>query len=186
MAVPSKYIQSVVKAAKGRPKSTDWYRDKIKEFGTPKSLDLIRDGKQATSPFIGRLNMFFYDPKLKKTLPYYDRFPLVLPLENYSDGFLGLNFHYLPIPLRIKLLDRVVDFSNNTKFDESTKLNVSYTALKSIRLIRPTLKRYLAGKVKSRFRRVDADEFTVATLLPVQRFKKGSQSEVYKDSRKMI
>ena len=186
MAVPSKYIQSVVKAAKGRPKSTDWYRDKIKEFGTPKSLDLIRDGKQATSPFIGRLNMFFYDPKLKKTLPYYDRFPLVLPLEKYSDGFLGINFHYLPIPLRMKLLDRVVDFSNNTKFDESTRLNVGYQKLKTIKLIKPTLKRYLAGKVKSRFRRVDADEFTVATLLPVQRFKKGSQAEVYKDSRKMI
>ena len=186
MAVPSKYIQSVVKAAKGRPKSTDWYREKIKEFGTPTSLDLIRDGKQATNPFFGRLNMFIYDPKLKKKLPYYDTFPLVLPLENYNDGFLGLNFHYLPIPLRMKLLDRVVDFSNNTKFDESTKLNVSYTALKTIRLIKPTLKRYLAGKVKSRFRRVDADEFTVATLLPVQRFKKGSQAEVYKDSRKMI
>ena len=186
MAVPSKYIQSVVKAAKGRPKSTDWYREKIKEFGTPTSLDLIRDGKQATNPFFGRLNMFIYDPKLKKKLPYYDTFPLVLPLENYNDGFLGLNFHYLPIPLRMKLLDRVVDFSNNTKFDESTKLNVSYTALKSIRLIKPTLKRYLAGKVKSRFRRVDADEFTVATLLPVQRFKKGSQAEVYRDSRKMI
>jgi len=186
MAVPSKYIQSVVKAAKGRPKSTDWYRDKIREFGTPKSLDLIRDGKQAARPFFGRLNMFIYDPKLKKKLPYYDTFPLVLPLENYNDGFLGLNFHYLPIPLRMKLLDRVVDFSNNTKFDESTKLNVSYTALKRVRLIKPTLKRYLAGKVKSRFRRVDADEFTVATLLPVQRFKKGSQSEVYKDSRKMI
>ena len=186
MAVPSKYIQSVVKAAKGRPKSTDWYRDKIREFGTPKSLDLIRDGKQAARPFFGRLNMFIYDPKLKKKLPYYDTFPLVLPLENYNDGFLGLNFHYLPIPLRMRLLDRVVDFSNNTKFDESTKLNVSYTALKRVRLIKPTLKRYLAGKVKSRFRRVDADEFTVATLLPVQRFKKGSQSEVYKDSRKMI
>ena len=186
MAVPSKYIQSVVKAAKGRPKSTDWYREKIKEFGTPTSLDLIRDGKQATNPFFGRLNMFIYDPKLKKKLPYYDTFPLVLPLENYNDGFLGLNFHYLPIPLRMKLLDRVVDFSNNTKFDESTKLNVSYTALKSIRLIKPTLKRYLAGKVKSRFRRVDADEFTVATLLPVQRFKKGSQAEVYRDSRMMI
>ena len=186
MAVPSKYIQSVVKAAKGRPKSTDWYRSKIAEFGTPKSLDLIRDGKQATNPFFGRLNMFIYDPKLKKKLPYYDTFPLVLPLENYNDGFLGLNFHYLPIPLRMKLLDRVVDFSNNTKFDESTVLNVNYNALKRVRLIKPTLKRYLAGKVKSRFRRVDADEFTVATLLPVQRFKKGSQSEVYKDSRKMI
>ena len=186
MAVPSKYIQSVVKAAKGRPKSTDWYRDKIKEFGTPKTLDLIRDGKQASSPFFGRLNMFIYDPKLKKKLPYYDTFPLVLPLEEYNDGFLGLNFHYLPIPLRMKLLDRVVDFSNNTKFDKSTTLGVSYNALKRVRLIKPTIKRYLAGKVKSRFRRVDADEFTVATLLPVARFKKGSQAEVYKDSRGMI
>ena len=186
MAVPSKYIKSVIDAAKGRPKSTDWYRDKIKEFGTPKSLDLIRDGKQAARPFFGRLNMFIYDPKLKKKLPYYDTFPLVLPLEKYNDGFLGLNFHYLPIPLRVKLLDRVVDFSNNTKFDESTVLNVGYQNLKRVRLIKPTLKRYLAGKVKSRFRRVDADEFTVATLLPVQRFKKGSQAEVYKDSRKMI
>ena len=86
----------------------------------------------------------------------------------------------------MKLLDRVVDFSNNTKFDESTVLNVSYNNLKSIRLIKPTLKRYLAGKVKSRFRRVDADEFTVATLLPVARFKKAQQGTVYSDSRKMI
>ena len=186
MAVPSKYIQSVVKAAKGRPKSTDWYRDKIKEFGTPKTLDLIRDGKQATNPFFGRLNMFIYDPKLKKTLPYYDTFPLVLPLEDYNDGFLGLNFHYLPIPLRMRLLDKVVDFSNNTKFDKTTRLNVSYNALRRSKIIRPTFKRYLAGRVKSRFRRIDADEFTVATLLPVARFKKGSQAEVYRDSRKML
>ena len=186
MAVPSKYIQSVVKAAKGRPKSTDWYRDKIKEFGTPKALDLIRDGKQAARPFFGRLNMFFYDPKLKKKLPYYDTFPLVLPLENYSDGFLGLNFHYLPIPLRMKLLDRVVDFSNNTKFDESTILDVDYKAVRRIRLIQPTLKRYLAGKVKSRFRRIDADEFTIATILPVARFSKASAATVHRDSRKML
>ena len=31
MAV-SKYIQQVQKAALGRPKSTEWYRDKIKEL----------------------------------------------------------------------------------------------------------------------------------------------------------
>ena len=186
MAVPSKYIQSVVKAAKGRPKSTDWYRNKIKEFGTPTSLDLIRDGKQAGNPFFGRLNMFFYDPKLKKKLPYYDTFPLVLPLERYSDGFLGINFHYLPIPLRIRLLDRLVDFSSNTKFDESTKLNVNYTGVKNIKLVKPTLHRYLSGRVKTDFRRIDADEFTVATLLPVQRFAKASERVVYKDSREMI
>ena len=86
----------------------------------------------------------------------------------------------------MRLLDRVVDFSNNTKFDESTMLRVSYRKLKNVRLIKPTLKRYLAGKVKSRFRRVDADEFTVATLLPVINFKKSTVAQVHRDSRKMI
>ena len=182
----SKFIQSVVKAAKGRPKSTDWYRDKIKEFGKPGAMDLIRDGKRDNAPFYGRLNMFFYDPKFKKTLPYYDTFPLVLPLERYTDGFLGINLHYLPMTLRIQLLDRLVDFSNNTKFDESTKLDVDYSDLKKVKLVKPTLKRYLQGRVKTQFRRIDADEFTVAALLPVARFKKASAAEVYRDSRKMV
>ena len=182
----SKFIQSVLDAAGGRPRSTQWYKDKIKEFGKPGALDLIRDGKRDTKPFVGKLNMFFYDPKFKKTLPYYDTFPLVLPLERYSDGFLGINFHYLPMKLRLQLLDKVVDFSNNTKFDETTRLAVDYSKLKRFNIIKPTLKRYLAGRVKTQFRRIDADEFTVAALLPVQRFKKASASEVYKDSRAMI
>ena len=185
MAV-SKYIQSVKDASRGRPKSTEWYKDKIKEFGKPGAQNLIRDGKRSSIPFYGRLNMFFYDPKWKKKLPYYDTFPLVLPIEKYPDGFLGINMHYLPIPLRIRLLDKLVDFSNNTKFDESTKLIVNYSKLKNVRLIKPTLHRYLAGHTKSQFRRIDADEFTIATLLPVQRFKKSSEKVVWSDSRKMI
>ena len=81
---------------------------------------------------------------------------------------------------------RLVDYSNNTKFDESTRLAVDYSKLKNIKLIKPTLKRYLAGRVKTQFRRIDADEFTVAALLPVARWKKGTAAEVYKDSRSMI
>ena len=185
MAV-SKYMQAVKDEAKGRPKSTAWYREKIKEFGTPTSLDLLRDGKRNNKPFYGKLNMFVYGPKFKKTLPYYDTFPLVLPLEMYSDGFLGINLHYLPIPLRIKLLDRLVDYSNNTEFDYTTRLIVDYKKLKSIRLIKPTIHKYLAGYTKSQFRRIDADEFTIATLLPVQQFKKSSASAVWKESRAMI
>ena len=182
----SSFIKSVKDAAKGRDLSVNWYRTKIKEFGQPSAMNLIRDGKRNTRPFRGRLNMFFYGPKHAKTLPYYDTFPLVLPLEEYNDGFLGVNLHYLPIPLRIKLLDRLVDYSNNTNFDESTILQVDYKKLKNLREIKPTLKRYLAGHVKSQFRRIDADEFTVATLLPVQRFKKASDAEVWRESRSMI
>ena len=182
----SKYIQIVLAAAKGRPKSTQWFRDKIKEFGKPTSADLIKDGKRTTTPTFGLLNMFVYDPKGKKELPYYDTFPLVLPIEEYNNGFLGINLHYLSMPMRIKLLDRLVDYSNNDKFDKSTNLNVDYSRLKKIDLIKPCLKRYLAGHVKTNFRKVEADEFMVATLLPVQRFKKQSDSHIFAKSRGMI
>ena len=182
----SKYIESVLAAAKGRPKSTQWFRDKIKEFGTPSSANLIRDGKRTSVPTFGLLNMFVYDPKLKEKLPYYDTFPLVLPIEEYSNGFLGINMHYLSMPIRIRLLDRLVDYSNNDKFDKSTNLNVNYSNLKRIDLIKPCLKRYLASNVRTKFRKVEADEFMVATLLPVQRFKKQSDSHVFAKSRGMI
>ena len=180
------FIQQVQQAAKGRPKSTEWYRDKIKEFGTPKTLDLIRDGKQAKSPFGGRLNMFVYAPKFARKLPYYDTFPLVLPLESYSDGFLGINLHYLPISLRIRLLDRIMTFANNKSLDETTVINANYSALKRVREIKPCLKRYLSGQVRSNFRKINADEFVVAVLLPVARFKKKGESFVHAKSRGMI
>ena len=182
----SKYIQSVLKAAGDKPQSVAWFRNKIKEFGTPKSMDLIRDGKRTSVPTFGLLNMFVYDPKLKEKLPYYDTFPLVLPIEKYSNGFLGINIHYLSMPMRLRLLDRLVDYSNNDKFDTSTKLNVDYSRLKKVDLIKPCLKRYLAGNVKTQFRKVEADEFMVATLLPVQRFKKQSDSHVFAKSRGMV
>ena len=183
MAVPSKYIQSVVKAAKGRPKSTDWYRDKIREFGTPKTLDLIRDGKQAARPFFGRLNMFIYDPKLKKKLPYYDTFPLVLPLERYNDGFLGLNFHYLSIPMRLKLLNIISEYASNDKLDETTRIRLTWNRVKRNPIVKPTVKRYLADHVRTAFRRINADEMMVAVLLPVQRFVRATETKVYADSR---
>ena len=183
----SKFLQAVKDEAKGRPRSTQWYRDKIKEFGRPSATKLIREGKRNNKPFYGKLNMFFYDPKHKKTLPYYDTFPLVLPLETYSDGFLGLNLHYLPIPLRIKLLDRLVDYTNSGDFTKiSTKMMVNYKKLKNIKLIQPTIHKYLIEHTKSQFRRIDADEWTIATLLPVQQFKKVSESGVWRESRSMI
>ena len=114
----SKYIQSVKKAAAGRPKSTQWYRNKIKEFGTPTQAQLLREGKVTARPNFGKLNLFVYDPKFKKTLPYYDTFPLVLPIDTFKGGFLGFNLHYLPINLRIRLLDRLIDDTNNVNFKD--------------------------------------------------------------------
>ena len=182
----SQYINSVLKAAGQKPQSVAWFRNKIKEFGTPSSSDLIRDGKRTSTPTFGLLNMFVYSPKLKDKLPYYDTFPLVLPIEQYGNGFLGINLHYLSVPMRIRLLDRLTDFANNKEFDSSTEIRANYNRLKNIDLIKPCLKKYLNGYVKSKFRKVEAEEFMIATLLPVQRFKKQSDNYIFGKSRGMV
>ena len=176
----SDYIRQVLDAAEGQEYSTQWYRDKIKEFGTPRRLDLLRNGRRSKSPSFGKLNMFVYGPKNRLTLPYYDTFPLVMPIGGISGGFLGINFHYLPIPLRMRLLDKIVNFPNQ----------INYQGLKRISLLKPTIKKYLNGFVKSEFRIIQPDEFVVAALLPVQNFKNAkksvSASEVWADSRSMV
>ena len=63
---------------------------------------------------------------------------------------------------------------------------VDYSKLKNVKLIPPTIHKYLSGHTKSQFRRIDADEWTIAALLPVQRFKKATAKEVWKESRSMI
>ena len=182
----TEFIQKVLDETMGQERSVSWFRKKIKEFGTPKSAELVREGKRSNTPFRGRLNMFFYSPKHKDTLPYYDRFPLILPLEKYREGFMVINLHYLPIPLRIRLLDKLYEFSSNDKFDKTTRLTATYNNLKKFPLVKPTLHKYLFSFVESQFRRIDANEFIVAALLPVQRFKKATDRKVWKDSRKMI
>ena len=79
------FIKEVYRQAGGKPRSVDWYRDKIREFTLPSSAQLVREGKRTKRPTVGVLNMFFYDPKTKGKLPYYDTFPLVLPIEEYNN-----------------------------------------------------------------------------------------------------
>ena len=179
-------IQDIKSLAGDERKSVTWYMNEIKKFTKPTSAELIRQGKRSSRPFFGKLNMFMYNPKLKNELPYYDIFPLVLPIERYKDGFLGINFHYLPNSLRIKLLSDFMKLKSNNKFDETTIIRARYAKLAQSRFVKPTLKRYLYKKAKSQYRRVDADEFTIATLLPVQQFRKANETRVYADSRKMI
>lgn len=151
-----------------------WYRNRIKELGTPSVPELLRTGKLSKAPVGKSLNMFVYSPKGRNKLPYYDTFPLVLPLKSMEGGFLGLNFHYLPYALRARLLDAAGGDS----------LNIS--AIEKNRLTKPCIKRYLFGYTRSMFRKIDDEDNLTAIMLPVQRFKKASTSEVWADSRKMI
>jgi len=109
-----------------------------------------------------------------------------LPIDVIRGGFIGLNFHYLPYGLRFKLLEQLQQFASNSKFDQSTRLQVTYEAVKNIGLIKPAIKKYLFRYVRSNFLRVDVDEMAIAIYLPVARFRKASIQKVFADSRRKI
>ena len=168
-------------------KSANWYKKAASLIADKVSSNkLMRSGKLLGRPSAGRMCMFFYDPKTRQKLPFYDIFPLVLPVDTFRGGFVGLNFHYLPYGLRYKLLEQLQQFATNKKFDETTRLQVTYNSVKNIGLIKPAIKKYLWRQVQSNFLRVDVDEMAIAIYLPVAQFKKASLTRVFADSRRKI
>lgn len=177
-------LQGLVDKQKGVRHSASWYRGAINQLAVrPTGARLLRDGKVQSRPSAGRLNLFAYDPKTKVKLPYYDIFPLVLPLETFRGGFLGLNFHYLPYLLRFRLLEQLERYATNNKFDRTTRLDVSYERVIPLTMVKPTIKKYLWSHIRSNFMRVDAQEAAIAVYLPVQQFKKRSAQYVWSQSR---
>ena len=166
-------------------KSASWYRNAVSlitDRSTP--ADLFASGKLLGRPSAGRMSMFFYDPKFKQRLPYYDTFPLVLPLEPMKGGFIGLNFHYLPYGARFAFLQQLQRFSNNAKFDQSTKIQATYQQVKSNKYVKASIKRYLYSHVRSQFLRVDVNEMALASYLPVAQFQGATLGQVFARSRK--
>ena len=168
-------------------KARDWLRAKIKDLKPSRQALLADRMRMKDKSMIGRMYFFYYDPKMKDSLPYYDRFPLVLPIERYPDGILGLNLHYIHPKQRIILLDKLSEFTNNDKYDKTTKLRLSYDLLKSASKIfeaTPCIKRYLFNHIDSRFLEIQADEWDIAALLPMESFVGANTNKVYTDSRK--
>jgi hypothetical protein len=153
------------------PKSYDWYRKQVRSMTTPGARSLINKGKATLRPKYGIMNLFGYDPKHKDRLPYYDSFPLILPLEPAKGGFIGLNFHYLPPGARVRFLRSLADTTNNNKFDKSTRYDISW---RNNTFMKKTAKHYLFNHVKTSFLNIPADEMAIAIFLPVARFRKGS------------
>ncbi len=167
--------------------SRAWLRAKVKDL-KPTSDGLMTDRQRLKNKsMIGRMYFYFYDPKTKDSMPYYDRFPLVIPIERYNDGFLGLNLHYIHPKNRMILLDKLSDTISNDTYDENTKLKINYRYLAAASRVfeaTPCIKRYLFTQIESRFLEITADEWDIAALLPVESFVGASTSKVYADSRK--
>jgi hypothetical protein len=101
----------------------EWYRAKARgTVVSPESLIKEEKARYRNTITIGKMYLFQYDPKHKATLPYYDTFPVIFPVDLAEGGFYGLNLHYLPIKLRAQLMNALYQLSSNTKYDDKTKL----------------------------------------------------------------
>ena len=173
----------------------EWYRDQAKTVTKTRVdskrlvTEMRREDRIRTRMRVGNMYMFIYDPKHKETLPYYDTFPLVFPINKAEGGFLGLNMHYLPPILRAKLMDALYDVASNDKFDETTRLRINYDILNGVskfRFFAPTVKHYLSAHMKSQLMYVNPSEWDIALFLPLHQFQKASAGKVWQDSRKVI
>ena len=172
-------------------KARDWYRNSARDYKRISEGKLMKgDPDRLTArPLVGQMYMYYYDAKGKATLPYFDRFPLVFPFKKVKGGFYGLNMHYLPLPLRAKLMDALYGTASNTRFDESTRLKISYQMLESAakyKEFQPCIKRYLTTQVRSKFMYIYPSEWDVALFLPLERFQGASKTQVWSDSKRKI
>jgi hypothetical protein len=134
-------IQSQAERAGVLPRtkeSTNWFLRKIRGMTSVAPSKVLNDSLLETrnKPLIGRMFMFLYDPKGKETLPYYDRFPLILMVGPAKKGFYGLNLHYLPPRARAVFFDRLMEYTNNKKYDETTRFKLTYDMLSSTAKLR--------------------------------------------------
>ena len=111
-----------------------WLKDKYQLLIGAKinQRRILQESNNVPVPIMGRMYFYRYNPKTASKLPYYDFFPLVIPIENYgANNILGINFHYLPPPLRAKLMDAIYPTVTNRKYDDTTRVQISYGILKT-------------------------------------------------------
>jgi len=171
-------------------KSREWFQSKVKELGKVNRQDLLKDTAldPTTREIAGSMYMYFYDPKTKKTLPYYDRFPLVIMVEQAKGGFYGLNLHYLRPDIRAEFLDKLMNLAPKKLNDRSRVVKMKYDLLKDVQKykeFKPCFKHYLTGHIKSKMVRVPMTEWEIAVFLPTEQFSKASKSKVWAESIKI-
>jgi hypothetical protein len=168
----------------------EWYRGEASKIARASPTKLMSDKTNIVSDIdatsIGKMFMFFYDPKHKDTLPYYDTFPLVFPIGLQNSGFLGINLHYLPQYARAGLMNSLYDTLNNKKYDSTSRLRVSYDILNNyskFSAFKPCVKSYLYSQVVGgQYLNVQIQNWDAALMLPTERFVKARKDTVHKDS----
>lgn len=149
-------------------KSEKWFKDTLAKG--VKSRTVVR-------PQPGRLYAFVYDAKHKDTLPFWDKYPLIIFLGVSKSSvagttlFHGLNLHYIPPKARQQFLEELLkNYSNTSTVNSNTSLKIDWSKVKGFNGADKMIKAYLPPNVKGKFVEIKPDDWSNAVLLPLQQF----------------
>jgi hypothetical protein len=172
--------------------SHKWFQQKVKDLkGNVNALQFLKDPHfyKKTTFKPGFMYQFLYDAKNADTLPYWDRFPLIVAVGPAAGGFYGLNLHYLHPITRARLLDKLTDNVNNTAWDETTKMRFNYDMLTSVGRLKafaPCFKHYLFSQIESRIMLIPSSEWEISIFLPTEKFIGAHKTKVWRESKRQI
>jgi len=172
--------------------SLEWFRESVSEMSRGqfrKPSKILKEGQSVPSAVIGRMYMFMYSAKTAEKLPYWDRFPLVIPFDFTNNGFYGLNLHYIAPRFRVLLLEELYTMVTNEEMEEDAKFKLTYELIQSVtglKYAKPCIKRYLTTHIRGSIKLVDPAHWSVVSMLPTAQFHKFNVNTVYADSRKQF
>lgn len=161
-------------------KSAKWFADTMKSS--------VR-GHKVSRPEPGRIYAFAYDAKHKDTLPYWDKYPLIVFLgvgkQGASTLLYGLNLHYIPPKARQSFLEELLTkYSTTGTITNSTRLKIDWSKVKGMQGADKMIKAYLPSHIQGQITEIKPSDWSNVVLLPLQQFmskgKRFSANRVWK------
>lgn len=172
-------LTKTAKMPRPKEKSQEWFMKTIKA-GVK--------GHQVVKPQVGRIYTYAYDPKYRDTLPFYDRFPLIICLgEGKSKAgnniMLGLNLHYAPPKARQQFLEALLkQYATTPTLSNKTRLKIKWSDVKGMRGSDHMIKAYLPGHIQTKIIEIAPKDWHNIITMPFYQFM--SKGKKY-DARKV-
>lgn len=159
----------------------EYTSNEIHEF-----LQTTEDSVSKYETLDGGMYLFRYNPQSSlRYMKQYDALPLAIMIGQTSDGFDGLNLHYLPDKYRVSFMRSMFGDEDLNKVKEDEVVSKLARTV-NYKFVKPCYKRYKYTGISSRLVRIPPQNWLMASLLPISNFQLKSRKEVWADSVRMI
>lgn len=163
--------------AANNTKSAKWFTETIKKG--------VR-AHVVAKPQPGKIYAYIYDAKHKDTLPYWDKYPLIIYLGLGKHNLMyGLNLHYIPPKARQQFLeDLLKQYASTPMISNNTKLKIDWGKVKGFQGADQMIKAYIPGNIKGTIMEIKPSDWANVVMMPTQQFmskgKRYSAQKVWK------